>query len=192
MNLLALSFGAILSELVKARSRSIEPMKKKVGDGPTMYDLMKFKDPSMSDLMKFSRTEFVNKDPRMPMMGDLTQTEIRADLIKWFIISLSLSSTVIPSLEDCVSIGAVAGLLSQVVRERSDNEVEKARRKINRSIPSETKNFERDRKDFLILRFARSSLETAVQLLTYEASREYVQHVAPYFTQEKLQSLFGA
>eukprot|EP01031_Cornospumella_fuschlensis_P034964 gene34964-42341_t len=36
-------------------------------------------------------------------------------------------------------------------------------------------------KDYTLLRFARSCLESAVQLLTYEAARRYVMEVSPYF-----------
>ena len=53
VNLIALSSGALLSEFIKIRRRSIEPMRTRVGNGPTMYELMKFKQPNMNDLMKF-------------------------------------------------------------------------------------------------------------------------------------------
>ncbi len=36
-------------------------------------------------------------------------------------------------------------------------------------------------KDYTFLRFARAGLESAVQLLTYEAARRYVMEVGPYF-----------
>ena len=41
VNAIALVFAGVASEVLKSRSKSIEPMKKKVGDGPAMYDLMK-------------------------------------------------------------------------------------------------------------------------------------------------------
>lgn len=53
VNLIALSTAALISEFIKIRRRSIEPMRTRVGKGPTMYELMKFKQPNMNDLMKF-------------------------------------------------------------------------------------------------------------------------------------------
>lgn len=51
VNLFALFVATVVSELLKIRSRLISPQRTRVNNGPTMYDLMKFKNPSMFDLM---------------------------------------------------------------------------------------------------------------------------------------------
>jgi hypothetical protein len=60
VNLIVLSFAALISEFIKIRRRSIEPMRTRVGKGPTMYELMKFKQPNMNDLMKFRQNSNLN------------------------------------------------------------------------------------------------------------------------------------
>lgn len=55
VNVIALTFAALISEFIKIRSRSIEPLRTRVGNGPTMYELMKFKKPNMNDLMKYQK-----------------------------------------------------------------------------------------------------------------------------------------
>jgi hypothetical protein len=53
VNILSLTFAAALSEFVKIRSMTINPQRTRVGEGPTMYDLMKFKNPSMQDMVHY-------------------------------------------------------------------------------------------------------------------------------------------
>lgn len=54
-SLIAFSLASIISEFIKYQSRSIAPLQTKVGNGPTMFDLMRFSRPKMKDMMKFSR-----------------------------------------------------------------------------------------------------------------------------------------
>eukprot|EP01038_Epipyxis_sp_PR26KG_P014142 gene14142-18980_t len=283
VNVLALSFAALASEIVKIR-RNTSPPKKRVSQGPTMYELMKFKNPSMLDLIKFSKDEQVIIQPRMKMIGEITQVEITADITKWFVIYTFLPSyniynnmnninnnfnnngnLILPllinnRLEDVVIIGFVAGIISQCVREQRDREIEEQiqesyqrRKRIllvrqkNNIMKQKTKNsyqfnnalrlfydiigitkakninktkkikFDKNNKslvvseplslqkritmivkkltvdnsnddgllkplpDFPLARFSRAGLECAVQLLTYEAARQYVMEVSPYF-----------
>ena len=110
INLLALLAATLVSEGLKLRSRSILPQRKKVsgGNGPTMYDLMKFRNPSMFDLMKFRNNgDLPLNQARMPMVGKVTANELRADVVKWLIVySLLPSNTNLVELDDAVAIGA--------------------------------------------------------------------------------------
>lgn len=246
VNLSALLFASAISEFLKIRSMSIAPKRTRVGKGPTMYDLMKFKNPSMADLMKFAKNENALIEPRMKMMGEITQTEIYADLVKYFFIYCVVPRGLMVRLEDAVVMGLVAGTLSQLVREQKDREIDDSIRQArvqqriamqkqqeetlrrsrlgwtgklqlaisgnsgsssgasssaggsSRSIanhsPSSSKKggswmpkmpmLDDDpmvRPELVFTRFARSALETATQLVTYEAARRYVMEVAPYF-----------
>lgn len=230
VNLFALTTAAMASEIVKVRDSNIVTQRTRVGNGPTMYDLMKFKDPSMLDLMKFAKNEDIPLSPRMKMMGEVTRTEITADLVKYFCIYSIFPKDRLVKLEDAVIIGSVAGIISQLVREQKDREIDDEIRANNRlrnrlkvsngkvssaasdmpmsmfpflapiigmlkrsqtSSPSSsiidtsTTNEVaiKLRPDYGIARFARAALETATQLLTYEAARRYVMEAAPYFQQ---------
>lgn len=110
INLLALFLATVISEGIKFRSRSIVPQRKKASDnGPSMYDLMKFKNPSMFDLMKFRGNNALPTSPRMPMVGGkFTVNELRSDIVRWLIVySLLPSNTQLVELDDAVAIGAV-------------------------------------------------------------------------------------
>jgi hypothetical protein len=131
VNAIALLFAGVASEVVKSRNKSIQPMKKKVGDGPAMYDLMKFTAPPMLDVMRFREQEDAQvyeeaenrpfMRMRMPTLGRVTKAELSADLVKWAVIYTALpSNSVLPRLEDSIGIGVVAGVLSQIVRENRD------------------------------------------------------------------------
>lgn len=126
INISSLIFGSLTSELLKLRGRAIKPKMKRVGSGPTMYELMKFKNPSMMDIMRFNRKEESAFTPRMAMMGDVTIVELSADLTKWFFIYFLCPkgpSSNIAQLEDFAIIGFIAGVFSQLVRERKDREL---------------------------------------------------------------------
>eukprot|EP01036_Dinobryon_divergens_P029253 gene29253-38323_t len=221
VNLIALSSAALISEFIKIRRRSIEPMRTRVGKGPTMYELMKFKQPNMNDLMKFRQNANLDAEsmsnvptpmsPGMPpMMGPVSPTEVYADLTKWFFIYFLTPLVQNPAtrLEDSVIIGFAAGLLAQLVREQKDRELEEQLVSYSRRsqliaskeaavadspMPWQLPPWKPQlRPDFTITRLARSSVECAVQLLTYEASRSYVMAVSPYFkTLGDLQSVSG-
>jgi hypothetical protein len=142
VNILALSFATAISEFIKIRSSNIISKQTRVGNGPTMYQLMKFKNPSMLDLMKFAKNENVAMTPRMKMMGEITQIEIYADLVKYFLIYVILSRDslhLMNNLEDAVVIGCVAGITSQLVREQKDREVQDSIDSMNRRMKEERK-----------------------------------------------------
>lgn len=76
---------------------------------------------------------------------------------------------------------ACSGLISQLVRENKDKELEEISMSLENS---QRKKWDRRRKgkpDFTLTRLARSCVEGAAQLLTYQASRQYVMQVSPYF-----------
>lgn len=133
VNLISLLFAAFLSELIKIRNRALTSVRTRVGKGPSMYELMKFKKPAMRDLMRFAKTEKASMPPRMRMMmGSVTEIEIRSDVVKWFLISLLLSlKGNMTSLEDAVAIGVVSGVCAQIVREKADEEAASETRRFN-------------------------------------------------------------
>ena len=62
INIGALILATLISEIIKLRSRDIANQQTRVGDGPTMFELMKARDPSTYDLMKFRNYEKENND----------------------------------------------------------------------------------------------------------------------------------
>lgn len=194
VNIIAFTFAAVFSEIFKIRRRTIVPQRTRVADGPTMYELMRFNKPSMLDIMRYYKTENVpkelkqeinfneNVDPidysaRPVPVGEICRAEIIADFAKWFFYYSFMPSdtNMITKLEDTIIIGSIAGFIYQIIREQEDKAYEK---ELTKSM--KVKNIKRP-KDFGILRFARSSLENSGQLLTYEAARQYVMDVSPYF-----------
>ena len=81
------------------------------------------------------------------------------------------------SYADALTIGASIGILSQLVREQGDKKVEREQ--------------DHNRPDFTITRLARASAEGAAQLVTYEAARDYVKFLSPYFNPAMLAEALG-
>lgn len=57
VSLSAFALATIVSELIKFRSTSIMNQRTRVNDGPSMYELMKFNQPTMRDLMVFQSAQ---------------------------------------------------------------------------------------------------------------------------------------
>jgi hypothetical protein len=57
VSLSAFTLATIVSELIKFRSTSIISQRTRVKDGPSMYELMKFNQPTMRDLMVFQSVQ---------------------------------------------------------------------------------------------------------------------------------------
>jgi len=62
VNVIALLLATLISEIIKLRSRDIANQQTRVGDGPTMYELMKARNPTTYDLMKFRKYERENNN----------------------------------------------------------------------------------------------------------------------------------
>jgi hypothetical protein len=101
-------------------------LKTRVGNGPTMYDLMKFRDPSMKDIMKFNRYETAESEAelkqrlRRPVKAGLSNLEVVADLGKWLTVTALLppaGAVELTDFEQSGLIGFLAGCISQLVRE---------------------------------------------------------------------------
>lgn len=73
-----------------------------------------------------------------------------------------------------------SGLLSQFVRESDDKTAAQISVELENSKRRPWDN-RRARPDYPLTRIARSCVEGATQLLAYEASREYVYAISPYF-----------
>lgn len=95
LNIIALTFAASAASIFKYRRQLVAPQRTRVGNGPSMYELMKFKDPSMLDLTKFS---------------------IR-------LIEFLTASSPTLHIEDAAALGAVVGPISQFVREKDDRKM---------------------------------------------------------------------
>ena len=194
VSLLALVSSFSVSEFIKIRSKSIEAQRTRTfSSSITMYDLMKFREPSLRDLMIFRDTGKL-PSPRMPMMdgSKTTQVEVQADATQYTMLSILVPngrSSNGPSgstlrLEESVLIGAVCGLAGQLVRESRDREMESLR-----VAAGQRGRAGKARGDFVLTRLARSAVEGAAQLLTYQAARDYVREISPYFNKIELQPL---
>lgn len=195
VSLLALVSSFSVSEFIKIRSKSIEAQRTRTfSSSITMYDLMKFREPSLRDLMIFRDTGKLPSSTRMPMMAGskMTQVEVQADATQYTMLSIIVKnggssngpggSTL--RLEESVFIGAVCGLAGQLVRESRDREMESLR-----VAAGQRGRAGQPRGDFVLTRLARSAVEGAAQLLTYQAARDYVREISPYFNKIELQPL---
>jgi len=202
---LAVSLSALLSSVtisavIRFRAKLIEEQRTTTKSFPKikMYDLMKFKDPSMKSLMFFRNTGRVPSQSDTPeMQQKMSQTEVQADAVQFTLLSLLVPAGAGPgggssiTLEQSVLIGAVCGLAGQTVRETKDNELEEQRRRVSRRRRKEGLDAigEGYRPDYVLTRLARSAVEGAGQLLTYQAARDYVRELSPYFSQVELPPL---
>lgn len=57
VSLSAFALATLVSEGIKLRSMSIQSQRTRVADGPSMYELMKFNQPTMRDLMVFQSAQ---------------------------------------------------------------------------------------------------------------------------------------
>jgi hypothetical protein len=85
-----------------------------------MYDLMKFRNPSMKDIMKFKKLE--SGERLIPKKQSLTQFEVAADVGKWFTITSLLppaGTLAVTDFERTALIGFFSGLVFQFIRENN-------------------------------------------------------------------------
>jgi hypothetical protein len=160
VDLSALIVATVLSELIKLRGRYISDQQTRVGNGPTMLELMRFRNPSMKDLMQFQRYEKTGElSPRRKrVMGKVTREELLADIAKWVTYDVVVPGAAYVPWDSTASSGALAGIVAQLFRE-SDRA--------------------KGLQDNVAMRLGRSSIEGAVQFLTYEVSRQYLLSVVP-------------
>ena len=183
----SLLLATIFSELVKLRSRAISQQQTRVGDGPTMYELMKFRNPNMKTLMRFREKEVKFKDvknfPRRnvaqesmkyrsikpeevkmsgkpPMLGKSSPKEIFSDVIKWVVYDAFEPNIAYVPFEVTLNCGALAGIVSQLVKEEGGGS-----KRLSLPIKEEESVF---------LRISRAAFEGAIQFLTYEISRQWL------------------
>lgn len=160
VNVFAIVVPVIVSELFKLRAKAISEQQTRVGKGPTMYELMRFDNPTIKDIMQFRENEKNGKDPKMrkPMLAKVTQAELVSDVTKWF--SFSLLNPLLSGVPfiGTVEAGAVAGLVSQLVREREDS-----------AAASSAGTY-----SSRVLRCLRATLEGSFQFLTYDLCKKYL------------------
>jgi hypothetical protein len=181
VGLLTLIIATVSSEVIKMRARAIETQQKRVGDGPAMIELMRFRDAPMKDIMAFREYEY-GKVPRtkvkvnmnvalrksesdvasVPFLGTTTRSEVAADLVKWIMYGfIAPEDLVLPvQMFTPVVCGAASGIASQMVREGDD---------AKQCPAGET----------VLLRMTRAAAEGAIQFLTYEVSRQVLLPAVP-------------
>jgi hypothetical protein len=184
--------ATILSEVVKLRGRAVNQQQTRVGDGPTMMALMKFRNPSMKTLMQFKENEskfknvkFMPRPDRQfgerrnrigneipitseaPMLGKSSPIEIISDMVKWFSYAILAPDVAYVPWEVSANCGALAGIISQLVKEGENKD------KIRLSLPI------LEDEDSVYARLPRAAFEGAVQFLTYEVTRQWLLAVAP-------------
>lgn len=187
----SLTLATTISELVKLRGRAIGEQQKRVGNGPTMFDLMQFRNPKMQTLMNFrenegkepklrgkigkimrrrpsdQRTEFpIIKKRELLLLGKTSPNEILSDFVKWFVYVISIPNAAYVSIEITANIGALAGICSQLIKE---NDLRTPKRLTLPIIEDEAP----------LARVSRAAFEGAVQFVTYEITRQWLLTVAP-------------
>ena len=160
LDILILIIPIIVSEAFKLRSKSIIMQQTRVGNGPTMLNLMRFDNPSMKEIMRFREMELNNNENKMNnnIQPKVTPAEIRADVVKWMTFSILTPSSSYVPLESAALVGAFCGLMSALFK-GSDGIKKK-------SMNAMMKN--------MFLRLARATIEGSVQFFTYECSRQYL------------------
>ena len=126
-SILSFTVASIASEFLKFQSRSVAPKMTRVGNGPTMYDLMKFQNPSMKEIMKFNRRESDRTPVQPPLKkaNSMSNLEIVSDLGKW----LTIAALIPPpgnlndiDFELTALIGFLSGVISELVRENGGDQ----------------------------------------------------------------------
>lgn len=233
VSLSALLTSVAITKVIEIRGKFIEEQRTTTQSSPNikMYDLMKFKDPSMRDLMYYREFGMIpDKNARTPMLQPKTRVEVQADAAQYTLLSILVPNGAggSISLEESAIIGAVCGLVGQTVREAKDREMEEQRQRVKRRLqrerprPPEKKTLlgllgrlgrsqnmkiagsddaggesgtgltPMDGRDYVITRLARAAVEGAAQLLTYQAARDYVREISPYFQKlDQLESPLG-
>lgn len=190
VNVGSLILATIISEVVKLRGRTISQQQTRVGDGPTMLELMRFRDPKMQTLMNFRETEKKFKDvkrfptrklppkpmPRaskMPVISELpintkipvlSKREIASDVVKWLVYDISVPNVAYVPIDVTANLGALAGITSQLIKETGK------KKRLSLPIVEE---------DIPLARVSRAAFEGAVQFVTYEFTRQWLLTVAP-------------
>ena len=102
VSLAAAIFSVLASEFIKIRARTIEEQRTRVGNGPSMYELMRFKEPSMNQLMSFSKDGVAKAFSARRPIKEITAYEVYAgrsmSMIEGFVyFSILLTSYVLRS-----------------------------------------------------------------------------------------------
>ena len=193
INILALVLATLISEIIKLRSRDIANQQTRVGDGPTMFELMKARDPSTYDLMKFRNYEkenynkakkvkpFIFKPKIEPgitkpenvenlekgkqkIISKYVPTEVASDVAKWVTFDSLVPNVAYVPLDTSFTLGSIAGVIAQIIKE--SNLMKKEDTKMTNSKLTKLDN--------ILVRTAKSSLEGGVQFWTYEVTRQFL------------------
>eukprot|EP01041_Mallomonas_annulata_P005721 gene5721-11554_t len=156
VDVLTIVLPILVSELFKLRAQAISEQQTRVGQGPTMYQLMKFANPPMKSIMKFREQEDDRQKMRQPMLAKITPTELVSDITKW--LSYSGISSIIAEepIRTSAEAGAIAGVISQIIKDRDDIALIDDPERVPKSM----------------LRLLRSVLEGSMQFVVYECSRK--------------------
>lgn len=202
VSLSALLTSVVISTVIRVRRNIIKEQQTTTMSFPKikMYDLMRFRNPTMKDLMVFRKTGSVPVQKDTPeMRSKMSEIEFQADAAQFTLLSLLAPSSFLPmggavaetfaisSLERALLIGALCGLAGQGVREAKDRELEEQRRRVSRKRQKDGLDSgpammgDGYLPDYVLTRLARAAVEGAGQLLTYQAARDYVRELSPFF-----------
>lgn len=188
VNVIALVLATLISEIIKLRSRDIANQQTRVGDGPTMYELMKARNPTTYDLMKFRSYESENAKKKQPfifkpkvepgitkpekveklesgkkkIISKYVPTEIASDVAKWITFDSLVPNTAYVPLDTSFTLGSISGIVAQFIKESKLMKNENV---------SDLNNSRLQKLDNILIRVAKSALEGGVQFWTYECTR---------------------
>lgn len=196
INILALILATLISEVIKLRSRDIANQQTRVGDGPTMFELMKARDPSTYDLMKFRNYEKENKTNnnkekkvkpfifKPKIEPGITKPENVETLEKGKqkIISKYVPTEIASDVAKWVTFDSLVPNVAYVPLDTSftlgsiAGVVSQIIKESNLMKKEDTKmtNSKLTKLDNILVRTAKSSLEGGVQFWTYEVTRQFL------------------
>lgn len=196
----SLAIATLISELVKLRGRAISEQQTRVGNGPTMLQLMRFRNPNMKLLMQFQNqtreddaasdsrlkdvkffqrrrsTRPVPQIPKPPSVVEPASSPILGKSTPREIISdivkwLVYDVTVPNVAYVPLEMSANLGALAGIAAQIVKETEDKSNVRLSLPIAQEEDN--------AYLRLSRAAFEGAVQFLTYEVTRQWLLAIAP-------------
>jgi len=166
VDILAIILPIMVSELFKLRVRAIKEQQTRVGEGPTMLQLMRFERPSMKELMQFRERErertlrYLEESRSMqkPMLAKVTSDELISDITRYVTFAAVYPAVCDVPVLGSAEAGATAGLIAQLILEKQQSSVSVEAR----TLPNR------------ILRCLRATCEGSFQFLAYECSKKYL------------------
>jgi len=202
INIGALILATLISEIIKLRSRDIANQQTRVGDGPTMFELMKARDPSTYDLMKFRNYEKENNNNKKKKITEkkeankpfIFQPKIEPGITKpervenlekgkQKIISKYVPSDIASDVAKWITFDSLVPNVAYVPLDTSFTlgsvsgivaQIIKESNLMKDNDNKKMNNSKLTKLDNILVRSAKSALEGGVQFWTYEVTRQYL------------------